>query len=280
MPAYPHRASSGFRPRDQADFGDGGAYPEVHMVQYPLNMGKPGVKSTAVVSVDVNAQGQVTYDAIVKQGGNRDKIVKTSLADTKEANMATLDRRALALPEQSEEAETAEKTRLALQALMEGKLRKGIAAGSGAVTIKKSAQELEPTYIRYTPNPDAPGYNVAAKERVIRMVEAQVDPMEPPKHKNTKTPKGPGSPPAPILHSPPRKLTVEDQQAWKIPPCISNWKNAQGYIIPLDKRLAADGRGLQEVRPIPSPSCLRPVPPRALPSSLLLSPLLSLFYPF
>lgn len=79
------------------------------------------------------------------------------------------------------------------------------------------------------------------------MVEAQVDPMEPPKHKHKKVPRGPPSPPVPVLHSPPRKLTVKDQQAWKIPPCISNWKNARGYTIPLDKRLAADGRGLQEV---------------------------------
>lgn len=79
------------------------------------------------------------------------------------------------------------------------------------------------------------------------MVEAQVDPMEPPKHKHMKVPRGPPSPPVPVLHSPPRKITVEDQQAWKVPPCISNWKNARGFIIPLDKRLAADGRGLQEV---------------------------------
>jgi len=35
---------------------------------------------------------------------------------------------------------------------------------------------------------------------------------------------------------------------WKIPPCISNWKNIKGYTIPLDKRLAADGRNLQEVQ--------------------------------
>jgi hypothetical protein len=41
---------------------------------------------------------------------------------------------------------------------------------------------------------------------------------------------------------------VADQEAWKIPPSISNWKNAKGYCIPLDKRLAADGRGLQEVQ--------------------------------
>ncbi|KAF5793685.1 putative SKI-interacting protein, SKIP [Helianthus annuus] len=50
------------------------------------------------------------------------------------------------------------------------------------------------------------------------------------------------------MHSPPRPVTVKDQQDWKIPPCISNWKNPKGYTIPLDKRLVADGRGLQEVQ--------------------------------
>ncbi|MED6179183.1 hypothetical protein PIB30_114792, partial [Stylosanthes scabra] len=50
------------------------------------------------------------------------------------------------------------------------------------------------------------------------------------------------------MHSPPRPVTVKDQQDWKIPPCISNWKNPKGYTIPLDKRLAADGRGLQDVQ--------------------------------
>lgn len=60
-------------------------------------------------------------------------------------------------------------------------------------------------------------------------------------------PRGPPEDPTPVMHSPPRKVTVADQEAWKIPPSISNWKNAKGYTIPLDKRLAADGRGLQEV---------------------------------
>lgn len=50
-----------------------------------------------------------------------------------------------------------------------------------------------------------------------------------------------------MLHSPSRKITVKEQKEWKVPPCISNWKNAKGYTIPLDKRLAADGRGLQQV---------------------------------
>ena len=60
-------------------------------------------------------------------------------------------------------------------------------------------------------------------------------------------PRGPGSPPVPVMHSPPRTLSAQDQADWKIPACISNWKNTKGYTIPLDKRLAADGRGLLEV---------------------------------
>jgi SNW domain-containing protein 1 len=50
------------------------------------------------------------------------------------------------------------------------------------------------------------------------------------------------------MHSPPRKLTAEDQEAWRIPPAVSLWKNSKGYTIPLDKRLAADGRSLQDVQ--------------------------------
>ncbi|KAG6405477.1 hypothetical protein SASPL_133067 [Salvia splendens] len=75
-----------------------------------------------------------------------------------------------------------------------------------------------------------------------------VDPLEPPKFKHKRIPRGSGSPPVPVMHSPPRPVTVKDQQEWKIPPSISNWKNSKGYVIPLDKRMAADGSGLQEVR--------------------------------
>merc|ERR1712131_42071 len=113
----------------------------------------------------------------------------------------------------------------------------------------RAAEKQEPAqYIRYTPSQQGQGYNSGAKQRIIRMVEMQKDPMEPPRFKiNKKVPRGPPSPPAPVMHSPTRKVTAKEQQDWKIPPCISNWKNAKGYTIPLDKRLAADGRGLQQV---------------------------------
>eukprot|EP01041_Mallomonas_annulata_P011667 gene11667-24437_t len=235
----PYLSRNNFIPFSNDDFGDGGAFPEIHVVQYPLDMGRPGSKSSAVVAVDLDEKGQVRFDAIVKQGVNKDKLIKTSLEDMKGSEgVETL----LTMPEVDEEQETAERTRKALEALLDGKIMKAKPS-----TVLTSAGAEEPTYIRYTPNPNAPGFNPAAKQRVIRMVEAQIDPMEPPKHKYKKTVRGPPSPPVPVLHSPPRKLTVKDQQEWKIPPCVSNWKNARGYTIPLDKRLAADGRGLQEV---------------------------------
>lgn len=212
-------------------------------MQYPLDMGRPGAKSTAVISVDVDETGEVRYDAIVKHGQNKKKIIQTSLDDMKEKKV---DVDKTTLPSAEEEAEVTDKTRMALEMLLHGKIAKA-APGTQGNTHANNKNKDEPQYIRYTPNPDAPGYNPAAKQRVIRMVEAQVDPMEPPKHKIKKVPRGPGSPPVPVLHSPPRQLTIADQQAWKIPPCVSNWKNARGYTIPLDKRLAADGRGLQDI---------------------------------
>jgi SNW domain-containing protein 1 len=59
-------------------------------------------------------------------------------------------------------------------------------------------------------------------------------------------PRGPAEDPVPVLHAPPQKLSKEERDKWNVPACISNWKNTRGYTIPLDKRLAADGRGLRE----------------------------------
>ncbi len=102
-------------------------------------------------------------------------------------------------------------------------------------------------YIRYTPANKSSSEENGSGTRIIRMSEAQVDPFEPPKSRIKKVPRGPPSPPPPVMHSPPRKVSVEEQKNWVIPACISNWKNTKGYTIPLDKRLAADGRGLHEV---------------------------------
>merc|ERR1711962_1641230 len=144
-------------------------------------------------------------------------------------------------PDEEEVLEATEKTRQALEKLTSSKI-------SAALPVRAAEKQEPAQYIRYTPSQQGMAFNSGAKQRVIRMVEVQNDPMEPPKFKiNKKVPRGPPSPPAPVMHSPTRKVTAKEQQDWKIPPRISNWKNAKGYTIPLDKRLAADGRGLQQV---------------------------------
>lgn len=145
----PYLQRQGFLPCSPEDFGDGGAFPEVHVLQYPLNMGRPGQRSTAMVSVDVDEKGQVRYDAIVKQGANRNKKLQTSLEDMKEREG---DEGVTALPREEEEAEATTRTRQALEALLNGKIKQS--KPSSVVTIREPE---EPTYIRYTPNPNAPG---------------------------------------------------------------------------------------------------------------------------
>lgn len=100
--------------------------------------------------------------------------------------------------------------------------------------------------IRYTPNQQGGGSNSGIGQRIVKMREVQVDPLNPPQFKHKRVARGPPSPPTTIMRSPPKKLTVKDQQEWKVPPCISNWKNARGYTIPLQMRLSADGRTLKQ----------------------------------
>lgn len=142
-------------------------------------------------------------------------------------------------PSEEDVAATAEKTKAALEKITNGKIK-------AAQPKHVPDSQGKTTFIRYTPGQQGGGDGL--KQRIIKMSEVVEDPLEPPRFKHKKVPRGPPSPPPPILHSPPRKATAQEQKEWMIPPCISNWKNNKGYTIPLDKRLAADGRGLQDVR--------------------------------
>lgn len=248
------RAPKLFVPRSLADFDDGGAFPEIHVAQYPRHMGNPHLKkpgagnvnstSRAIVNVEVDKDGEISYDAIIKGGTNAGKTVYSRHDDLKGGEAKEED---VALPNEDEEKAAAERTQLALQKLISKKTALDKPSGSAMVNADSSKNVEEKTqFIKYTPRPDAPGYNPAAAQRVIQMVPAQVDPMMPPKHKHLKAPRGPAEDPVPVLHAPPKKLTKEERDKWNVPACISNWKNTRGYTIPLDKRLAADGRGLRE----------------------------------
>lgn len=240
-PPYGQRGA--WRPRNPEDFGDGGAFPEVPVAQYPLDMGRSTAtaSSSNALALQVDQKGNVKYDAIAKRGHSDNRIIHSSFKD-----LIPLRQRAdageisLEKPSAEEEEATKQRTQLALQGLIDGAL-----AAQKPKNIKGTSRPA-PTYVRYTPA-NQMGDNSKKQERIMKIVQRQIDPMEPPKHKIKKVPRGPPSPPPPVMHSPPRKLTAEDQEAWRIPPPVSNWKNPKGYTVPLDKRLAADGRGLQDV---------------------------------
>ncbi len=106
-------------------------------------------------------------------------------------------------------------------------------------------KQKEDTYVRYTPTSGATG--APGMQRIIQIANVVEDPLDPPRHKHKKIMRAPDGAPPVVLRSPPRKLTAQDMADWKIPACISNWQNANGYTIPLHMRLQADGRGLQDV---------------------------------
>ncbi|XP_050679995.1 puff-specific protein Bx42 [Leptidea sinapis] len=240
VPPYGQR--KGWVPRAEDDFADGGAFPEIHVAQYPLGMGVRGKESTSnALAVQLDETGRVKYSAIARQGHGADKIIYSKLSDLLPSEVLAEDDQTLQKPCDDDIQDITEKTKLALEKLTNAKI-------SAAMPVKAAPKAGPAQYIRYTPAQQGGTFNSGAKQRVIRMVEAQVDPMEPPRFQiNRKIPRAAPSPPAPVLHSPPRRVSVKQQRDWKVPPCVSHWKNAKGYTIPLDKRLAADGRGLQQV---------------------------------
>ncbi|MED6184736.1 hypothetical protein PIB30_050409 [Stylosanthes scabra] len=208
-PVPPYMKRAGFVPRKVEDFGDGGAFPEIHVAQYPLDMGrnkssKPGSK---ILPVTVDAHGNVAYDAIVKQNENAKKIVYTQqkdlipkiLKNEEEGDMEDDE------DEQKEIEETTQETKAALEKIVNVRL-------SAAQPKNVPKQSADTKYIKYKPSQQNAAFNSGAKERVVRMFEMPVDPLEPPKFKHKRVPKASGSPPVPVMHSPPRPVTEREER--------------------------------------------------------------------
>ena len=134
-------------------------------------------------------------------------------------------------PSLEELAKTIEETRMAIEALLNNRL-----AVSQPSTIRAQIDGIGGSATKQL---------ALINGKQVLIEEKPRDPLSPPRYKHKRAPAGPPSPPAPILHSPPRrKVTPKEWRAWRIPPCVSNWKNPKGYTVPLDKRLASDGRFL------------------------------------
>lgn len=144
----------------------------------------------------------------------------------------------LSKPSEEKKLEIAKKTAEALGIRVSSKTE----AAYVTSTVFK-AQESD-KYVKLKPN-DPMGSKDS--NMLVKVTTQASDPLQPPRFKHKRIPVGIPSPPPAVMHSPARKLTLKDQQDMKIPPCISNWKNAKGHIIPLHMRLMADGRNIQDI---------------------------------
>ena len=87
-----------------------------------------------------------------------------------------------------------------------------------------------------------------SKSHLIKLVALPVDPLSNLKYKHHKIPLSYNDEKnfVPVLQEPAQKLSYEEQKKWKIPPCVNMSNNPKGLVIPLDIRLANDGRNLRE----------------------------------
>ncbi|KAJ2751024.1 mRNA splicing protein [Coemansia pectinata] len=243
IPAYGQRI--GWVPKTASDFGGGGAYPEIHMLQYPLGMGKKRTAKGNALSKQVDSDGNTSYTALANFGRRENTTVHSQFKDLVPLRQRKDFEEEDAIPLRPDgEAvrEAAERTKLALEKITNAR------ANDGKKVALNGIGRSDPTFVRYTPGGQAGAeFNSGAAQRIVRVSEMPLDPMEPPKVKHQKKARAPGSPPAPVMHSPPRKLTAEEQKEWSIPPCVSNWKNIHGFTVSLDKRLATDGRGMEDL---------------------------------
>jgi SNW domain-containing protein 1 len=182
--------------------------------------------------------GNARFDSVLS---STDTFVKSTHSDLV-PSQHLVGASELARPDDAAVDASTAKTKAALERKLAGATQS--AAVHSAAYSASLTQGGQSSFVRYTP---AAGDGTRGETRTVKLVTQAVDPMEPPKFRHKKVTKGESEAPVPVMHSPPRKVTLEDQEAWKVPTAISNWKNKGGFTIPLDKRLQADGRGLQEV---------------------------------
>jgi SNW domain-containing protein 1 len=96
------------------DFGDGGSFPEIHVAQYPLDMGRKGSSSNSMALV-LDSDGRVEYDAVVKASSNKFSKAK-DLIPVDQREKVDLSR-----PDEEAEAKTEAKTKEAVNQLLGGR---------------------------------------------------------------------------------------------------------------------------------------------------------------
>lgn len=117
-----------------------------------------------------------------------------------------------------------------------------LGSGLKVAGSEKDLKRNDPSYVKYSV------FGSEGSAKVIRMQEVPLDPLEPSKFRHKKVPRSSSSAVPEAIHHSPERERKSIPEEWVIPASISNWKNPKGYTIPLDKRLAADGRNLNSLQ--------------------------------
>ena len=121
--------------------------------------------------MQVDSEGNVRYDAIAHQGQRGDKIVQSQFKDPVPlAHRKDLDDddRTMERPSEEEVQATADKTRAALEKLVNGKIK-------AAQPKNVPDAHGKTSFIRYTPGQQ--GGADGLKQRIIKMTEIVEDPL-------------------------------------------------------------------------------------------------------
>lgn len=137
-----------------------------------VEAGKGGQSKTVALQFDET--GKLRFDAIAKQGQHKDKIVYSRLGDMK-SKIIDEDDESFHKPDDEEISKATEETREALEKITTAKV-------AAALPVQHAQKPAAPQFIRYTSSQQA--QNSAPNQRIIRMVEQQKDPMEPPMFKS------------------------------------------------------------------------------------------------
>lgn len=247
IPSYGDRED--WVPRTAEDFGDGGAFPEVHVAQFPLEMGRNAHQraqasrsSNALVPLTTDAQGRTRYDAIVRQGHEAGAVVHTrpSALVGRRYSEEEMER-----PDEKEIADTVERTRRAMKEKLASVL---VSTNASRAPSENGASPSEARLVRYTAASSGASDASGASQRLVKIVEKRLDPLEPPKFRIQKSAQlDEAEAPVPVLQDAPKKLTRDEANAWAIPTPFSNW-NSGGFTIGLDKREMAAQLDREEVQ--------------------------------
>src|SRR5690606_2867261 len=135
--------------------------------------GKKENRTENALALQLDSEGKLEYDQIIKQGQPEGKIVYSKFTDL----IGYDDDDNLAKPDPEKEIEIIEKTKSALSEVIETKIQSTHKSGP------KIKEESKPTYIKYTPGENQLKHHamLGKKDRIIRLAEAPVDPLEPPR---------------------------------------------------------------------------------------------------